>query len=290
MIENLDWDDPLITKGQRMSEHIMMTGLAHMMCTYSKRAPAGLADKIRSWKQVAISRSNNMWDFRMLSDSVWVPSGKEHTMWNEPGNVIGFPACALAAMSATPNDPQNQRLYELVWSHMDNAFGRNPTGRHFSYDAPREIEGCELGWYSYHRGGIGQLENTRFVFDGAPKKEHYPYNPKAGNPGWTEGWVNFNVAFNLSLAYMAYNKISIMGSWNNGQLDLRLRAPLNFDYNKQETVRVQVHFNDGSTQTATLIENGQNDAFFSGSLISKIMAHKVSYGYGYFAVESYIEK
>ncbi len=288
MIDSLDWSDPLVTKGQRMSEHVTMTGLAHMLRHYPKRAPSGLADKIRLWKQVAISRSNNMWDFRKLSDSEWVPSGEKKTMWNEPGNVIGFPACALAAIGATPNDPQNQRLYELVWSHMDNAFGRNPTGRHFSYDAPREIEGCELGWYSFHKDGIGRLEDTRFVFDGAPKKEHYPYNPEAGNPGWSEGWVNFNVAFNLSLAYMAHDAIRIKGSWSNGQLDMRLKAPLNFDYNKQETVQVQIHFDDGSTRTVRLNEDSNNDAFFSGNLRPGIMPSKVSYGYGYFTVESLI--
>ena len=198
MVKSLDWNDPLTTKGQRMSEHVTMTGLALMLKQYADRAPQGLEQKIEEWKKIVIGRSENMWDFRKLSDIQWVPTGPKRTMWNEPGNLIGFPACALAALSVTPDSPQNERLREISKAQMDNAFGRNPTGRHFSYDAPREIEGCELGWYKFHRGGIGQLADVVFVFDAAPKNEHYPYNPQVGNVGWYEGWVNFNTCFNLA--------------------------------------------------------------------------------------------
>ena len=114
---------------------------------------------------------------------------------------MGFPACALAAMSVIKNDDLIKQLDKLVWSHFDNAFGRNPTGRHFSYDGPSEIEGVDLGWYSAHHGGVGLLEPVRFVFDGSPKTNHYPNHPEIGNLGWTEGWVQFNTAFNISMAY-----------------------------------------------------------------------------------------
>src|SRR5690606_40725475 len=88
------------------------------------------------------------------------------------------------------------RLELLVWSHIDNAFGRNPVGRHFSHYGPEEIEGVDMGWYNRHQGGIGLLEEVRFVFDGSPKSFHYPNQPEVGNLGWTEGWVQFNTAFN----------------------------------------------------------------------------------------------
>ena len=41
IIDNLDWEDPQTTKGQRMSEHVTMTGLAHFARLYPDRAPAG---------------------------------------------------------------------------------------------------------------------------------------------------------------------------------------------------------------------------------------------------------
>ncbi|MDZ8119097.1 discoidin domain-containing protein [Pontiella agarivorans] len=279
MIQHLDWNDPLTTKGQRMSEHITMTGLGLMLSKYANRAPEGLADKIEAWKTVAIARSANMWDFRKVSDTQWCLTGPKKTMWNEPGNLLGFPSCVLAALSATPDSEQNERLREISKSQMDNAFGRNPTGRHFSYDAPREIEGCELGWYSYHRGGIGQLANTPFVFDGAPKNEHYPYNPDAGNVGWTEGWVQFNVAFNLSLAYMAYDDTEL--KVDKQSRTIRLKAPLNFDYDTAEKATVQVVRN-GVVENLELIEEGENAAWLSVSGVDLNDVTEVSYGYGYF--------
>jgi hypothetical protein len=285
MIEHLDWNDPLTTKGQRMSEHVTMTGLALMLKEYPQRAPRGLKEKIEQWQQLMIRRSENIWDFRRLSDEHWVPFGEKRTMWNEPGNVVGFPSALLASLQVTPGSPLTQRLTELVYAHLDNAFGRNPTGRHFSYDAPREIEGVDLGWYSYHKGGIGMLEEVRFVLDGSPKNEHYPYNPQAGNAGWTEGWVQFNVAYNLSLAYLAYAGTQIEIAREGVSVGVRLKAPLNFDYRRQEKAVVQV-MRRGAEESLELHEEGENSAWFSAPLPDASGVTAVSYGYGYFRREA----
>ena len=281
MIANLDWNDPLVTKGQRMSEHVTMTGLALMLKEYPQRAPRGLKEKIEQWQQVMIRRSANMWDFRKLSDSQWVPTGEKITMWNEPGNVLGFPAALLASMQVTPDSRFNQRLTELVYSHLDNAFGRNPTGRHFSYDGPREIEGVDLGWYSYHHGGIGMLADVRFVFDGSPKNEHYPYNPGAGNVGWSEGWVQFNVAYNLSLAYLAYAGTELKVVRDGGKIIVRLKAPLNFDYTQRERATVQI-LRNGVQEPLRLVEEDADSAWFAAEIPDPSGLTGVSYGYGYF--------
>ncbi len=279
MIKNLNWNDPLTTKGQRQAEHITMTGLAMMLKSYPDRAPAGLKEKIEAWKKVAISRSANMWDFRKYSATQWCPTGPQVTMWNEPGNLLGFPACALAAISATPDSPLNKRLRQISKAQMDNAFGRNPTGRVFSYDAPREIEGCDLGWYSFYPGGLGHLPKTRFVFDGAPKNALYPYNPQVGNIGWTEGWIEFNTAFNISLAYMAYDDIKLQVDKKRGII--RLKAPLNFDYDKVENAKVQMR-RDGILEEVELTEESPNSAWLSTSGVNFSGVSEVSYGYGYF--------
>src|SRR5690606_34718457 len=84
MIENLDWHEPMTTKGQRMSEHITMRAFAYFYQQYPNRAPEGLQQKVEDWARVALSRSDNFWDFRKYSEEEWTPPS-----WNETGNVLG---------------------------------------------------------------------------------------------------------------------------------------------------------------------------------------------------------
>ena len=301
LIAHLDWNDPLTTKGQRMSEFITLTGLAHLLRIYPDRAPAGLAGKINAWADVVVRRSANLWDFRKLGDApdAWTPMGDKPTMWNEPGNVVGLPAALLAARPFIQDPVVRSRLDELVWSHFDAAFGRNPTGRHYSYDAPREIEGVEAGWYSFHVGGIGRLEKARFVLDGAPKNAHFPYRPELGNIGWTEGWVQFNTPFNLSLAYLAHASTRIEAVRDATGLTLTLTAPVNLDPSRVETASVTVTSASGDTETVTVSETSPdrpslvgrirfdasapvraNDGILQAPASSRI---EVSYGHGYLA-------
>jgi len=291
IVENLDWEDPQTTKGQRLSEHITMTSLAAFLQLAEEKAPAGLSRKIQAWSEVVIRRSDNMWDFRKLTDDgQWTPSGKAPTMWNEVGNVVGFPATVLAASPFLDDGPQQARLAELAWSHMDNCFGRNPCGRHFSYDAPREIEGVEHGWYSFYKGGIGQLEHARFVLDGAPKHVHYPYNPKAGNYGWSEGWVSFNTAFNVSLAYMAKADTRLSLEQDGDMIVVRLHAPLNFNGEQEEPVTLQVAGNAAVEVTLKEVDPRSpehigrvNPAELKARPGDRISS---SYGYGYMATSA----
>ncbi len=267
MIKNLDWNDPLTTKGQRMSEFLTVTGLAHFLKEYPDRAPKGLAAKINEWAKVLIRRSDNLWDFRKLDDhDKWTPMGEKPQMWNEPGNVVGLPAPILAAVPFISDAKTKQRLEELVWSHFDGMFGRNPVGRHFSFDAPREVEGVEYGWFKFYPGGIGRLAEARFVIDGSPKNAHYPYHPEVGDIGWTEGWIQFNAAYNLSLSYLAWSETAIEAKASGDQLSIKLTAPLNFDYAKAESATVIVITDSGDRESVTLTEDGPNARTFSGRL------------------------
>ena len=267
IIANLDWNDPLTTKGQRMSEFITMTGLAHLLREYPDHAPAGLRDKINSWAEVAIRRANNLWDFRKLDDGDrWTPMGEKPTMWNEPGNVVGLPAALLAAQPFLTNAATQARIEQLVWSHFDNLLGRNPTGRHFSYDAPREVEGVEHGWYSYLQGGIGRLAYARFVLDGSPKDGHYPYHPEVGNIGWSEGWVQFNTAFDVSLAYLAWANTEISLGRDGDEIVVRLQAPLNFDYAKVESGKVWITTSNGDVEALIVREESLGSRVLTGTM------------------------
>ncbi len=268
MVKHLDWNDPLVTKGQRMSEFITVTGLAHLLREYPDQAPEGLPNKLNEWAKVLIRRSGNLWDFRKLGDEPdkWTPMGEKQQMWNEPGNVVGLPAPILAARGFITGKDDQQRLDQLVWSHFDNMFGRNPVGRHFSFDAPREVEGVEHGWFRFYVGGIGQLADARFVIDGSPKNGHYPYNPGAGDIGWTEGWVQFNTAFNISLAYLAWSESKVELAKEGDELVIRLTAPLNFDYGKAETGTVTVASGLGDTERVTVTEDSASSGTFTGRL------------------------
>ena len=212
--------------------------------------------------------------------------GDKPTMWNEPGNVVGLPASLLAARSVVRDAATRARLTELVSSHFDAMFGRNPAGRHFSYDAPREIEGVEHGWYSFYKGGIGQLEHARFVIDGSPKNQHFPYHPEVGNVGWTEGWVTFNTAFNVSLAYLAHAETSLTLRREGDDVIVQLTAPLNFDYAKIETAEVFVTVGSAPAVALAVTEDSVNARAFSGRLRAPrttATTVEASYGFGYLA-------
>ena len=273
MITNLDWEDPLTTKGQRMSEHITMRAFAYFYHQYPENRPAGLYAKIKDWAEVAIRRSNNLWDFRKFTDEGdWIPAG-----WNETGNVLGFPAAALAAKSVIKEIELQTELDRIAWSHFDNVFGRNPTGRHFSYDGPKEIEGVDQGWYNTHHGGVGLLEPVPFVFDGSPKTNHYPNHPEIGNFGWTEGWVQFNTAFNTSMAYLANSETNIeIVKKNNRSLQVRLKAPLNFDENKEDAVTLKLQHSNGNSINLLLKEEGRYSPYLSTTV--QLKKRKVKYG------------
>ncbi|VXC62056.1 discoidin domain-containing protein [Massilia sp. 9I] len=266
MISNLDWNDPAATKGQRMSEHKTMEGLAFFQKMHPAQAPAGLLAKIEDWAAVAIARSSNMWDFRRYSATQWVIPD-----FNEPGNVLGFPAAALAAVQVLPDAATRQRLRQIAMAQVDNGFGRNPHGRHFSYDAPREVEGVEVGWSTYLNGGNGQLMAVHGVIDGAPKEAAYPFAPNAG-AGYTEGWIAFNTAWNASLAYMAQDDTTIEvfnsgfssrpSSLTYGSFGIELKAPLNFDYAAVESATVDLVSSNGDSERIVVSEKSASSFWF----------------------------
>lgn len=268
MIKELDWNNPLVTKGQRMSEFLTVTGLAHFLRQYPDEAPKGLSNKLNEWANVLVRRADNMWDFRKLGDEPdnWTPMGDSPQKWNEPGNVIGLPAPILAAREFITDTKTRQRLDELIWSHFDGMYGRNPVGRHFSFDAPREVEGVEHGWFRFYNGGIGRLAEARFVIDGSPKNAHYPYHPEVGDIGWTEGWIQFNVCYNVSLSYLAWSESKVEVTRQGDELVVRLTAPLNFDYDKVETGSVTVISGLGDEEKVTVTEDSPNSPTLTGKI------------------------
>lgn len=302
LVNTLDWEDPQTTKGQRMSEFITLTSLGYAAAHYPKLRTPALIDKINAWAAVVVRRSDNLWDFRKYEDKeLWTPKADKSdgwmVWWNEPGNVVGLPSALLAAKPFLKDPGVAARFDQLVFSLFDNCFGRNPTGRHFSYDAPREIEGVEFGWYRFCPGGVGQLATARFVLDGSPKSPAYPYDPGKGAVGYTEGWIQFNVAYNISMAYLDHSLTRVKVERAGDELVVTLEAPLNFDYANVETGVVQVTGGAGDAETLTVTETAADSNTFVGRMnvvaeprsrsgdnilqTPKDAAVKVSYGYGY---------
>ncbi len=294
IVGNLDWTDPLTTKGQRMSEHITVTALVDFLRRYPSEAPAGTAAKITEWASVAVGRSDNLWDFRKYSDDRWtIPSftggGGEDP--NETGNLAGFAAPALAAASVVDDPALAQRLRELAVAAVDNIFGRNPTGRHASYRAATEqwgFEGAELGWFSEFQGGAGILQGVPGVLDGSPKNAHFPYNPGVGNIGHSEGWVAFNTAWNESLAWLADAETSVRVV--DGAVELT--APLDLDTTALDRATVQVRVGSGAPVDLAVEQVSADVATFRGALDTDALGAEpgdvvtVSYGLGSFTART----
>lgn len=298
LIDNVDLNNPAYTKGQRMSEHITMEALAYFQEKYPTLAPAGLLDKINSWSDLMIKRSNNMWDLRKYADpndgsgnlDQWTCS----TTMNEVGNPAGFMAAAYAAKRVVSDTTRKTSLQQIGIAQIDDIFGRNPYNRCFFYNAVKEIEGSDKGWFTFLNGGYGDLQNVPGRLDGSPKEAAYPYNPNA-DYGYTEGWVAFNTDWNSSLAYSAADDLDISAfdfSFNNkisstlpgNTIGIKLKAPLNFDYNKVETGNVVVTGSDGSVINLTVTEGSNNDYYFKAlyTVPEGLSYIDISYGYGIF--------
>ncbi|MEO6001551.1 MAG: hypothetical protein ABIZ04_01410 [Opitutus sp.] len=197
VIDRLDWSDPRTTKGHRMSEFRTMIGLVWFLQHHPEAAPAGLREKITEWARVMVSRSNNLWDFRRYDlDKHWSIPGL-----NEPGNLLGFTAAALAA-SWVVEDPQlRARLREIAFAQTDAVFGRNPLGVAGVSFPQQGFLSVERGWPIHHTTNVcARLETTRGSISASCSTEFYPYNPK-GKFRHPEGWVNYNATWNVALAY-----------------------------------------------------------------------------------------
>lgn len=213
VIERLDWNDPRTTKGQRMSEHKTVPGLVWFLQHYPGEAPPGLKQKLEAWARTMVLRSENQWDFRRydLGTNWTIPK------LNEPGNLAAFTASALAASWVVTDEKLKHRLQELAVAQVDNLFGRNPR----LAAAP---EYPEKGWPLIERGWprkfpdnvCARLETTRSSLSASPGSEMYPFNPQ-GAYRHAEGWVNFNAAWNVALAYLAWDAM--------GEAWVRAQAP-----------------------------------------------------------------
>ncbi|MFF4875423.1 hypothetical protein [Micromonospora sp. NPDC000668] len=306
LVGNLDVADPTVTKGQRQGEYHLVTGLARLLLSHRDQAPSGTRDFIRRWAEVVAERSANLWDFRRYSADRWtIPSftgGGSASDPNETGNVAGFAAPALAAAQVLGDDPLAARLRQIAVAHVDNVFGRNPTGRHASYRGPTEqwgFEGVDRGWYSEFQGGAGRLQGARGVLDGSPKNGHYPYNPGAGNIGHSEGWVTFNTAWNETLAWRAADTTTVrVVDTAGGPVDrvpegsrasVRLTAPLNLDPAALDHGDLEVRVGDRAPQRLVAVQDGLNATTYTAELELAALGATlgdtvtVSYGLGYFA-------
>jgi hypothetical protein len=200
IVKKLDWNDPHTTKGQRMSEHKLIPSLVYFQQHYPNQAPKGLKQKINGWADIAIKRSDNLWDFRRYDlESNWtIPE------YSESGNIAGFPASALAAAAVQTDPLKVKRLEQLAFAAIDDLFGRNPLNACSPHHHTLGFQNLEKGWPKAYIDDIcARLETVRGAISSACSTEMYPYNPN-GKFRHPEGWTAFNAAWNVSLAYLTY--------------------------------------------------------------------------------------
>jgi len=204
LIDHLDWADPRTTKGHRMSEFRTLISLVWFLQHHPADAPAGLREKIDTWARVAVERSANLWDFRRYDlDTQWsIPR------LNEPGNLLGFTAAALAASWVLEEPALRARLREIAFAQTDAVFGRNPLGVAGVSFPQQGFPEVERGWpVRYKFDTCARLETTRGTISAACGTEFYPYQPAATVFRHAEGWVNYNAAWNVALAYAHFDQI-----------------------------------------------------------------------------------
>ncbi len=201
IIDELDWHDPRTTKGHRMSEHTTIRSLVWILQNHPEAAPDGLLEKIEQWAEIAISRSDNLWDFRRYDmDEHWtIP------VLNDVGNWVGAPAILTAASWVVRDDAVRQRLRELAISHIDFTFGRNPRLAAAPAKPDLGFTGIERGWPKlYPEDVCARLETVRGSISSGPGTEMFPFNP-SGEYRHPEGWVNYGAAWCISLSYLAFD-------------------------------------------------------------------------------------
>jgi len=124
---------------------------------------------------------------------------------NEPGNLASFVAEALAASWVIKDPATRQRLQEMACAQLDNLIGRNPRMAASPHHPEKGFPLVERGWPKGHPDNIcARLETTRGSLSASPGSEMYPFNP-GGAFRHAEGWVNFNAAWNVALAYLKWD-------------------------------------------------------------------------------------
>lgn len=201
-LKNLDWNDPRTTKGHRMSEHRTIPNLVWLLQKYPERAPTGLKEKIMEWVDVAISRSDNLWDYRRydLADHWSIPK------LNDVGNLLSFPAIATAASWVIDDPKKKARLEQISTAAIDHVFGRNPRLAAAPAHPELGFPEIERGWPEHYKKDLcARLELCRGSISSAPGSEMFPFNPK-GKYRHPEGWVNYGASWCTSLAYLQFDQ------------------------------------------------------------------------------------
>jgi len=200
-VKNLDWSDPRTTKGHRMSEHRTIPNLVWLLQKYPDQAPDGLKEKINEWVDVALSRSENLWDYRRydMEDHWSIPK------LNDVGNLLALPAIATAASWEVEDPAKKARLEEISIAAIDHVFGRNPRLAAAPAKPEMGFPEVERGWPKHHPANkCARLETCRGSISSAPGTEMYPFNPE-GAYRHAEGWVNYGAAWCMSLAYLRFD-------------------------------------------------------------------------------------
>lgn len=284
LIANWHFDNPRHTWLHRNGEHVGPQALAYFLMVAPDDAPPGTREKLESWRDYIVERTNNLWHYRTHSDTEWA-----HPQSKEVGTVAGLGG-AMFAVAHVLDDPE---LRALGWSQVNFVFGLNPVGAHLSNKSAERVEtggywpGIERGWPDALPDGAGKLGMVRGTLDGSPLNHAFPYNPEgyagvdADRYYATEGWAVTNRAWMSTVIFSTpgSHDVSLFDPANHSRRTtaapgdsvlIRLKAALNRSHEKVETgwvdVLVRSSNNPGISQRVKVKETGPDTGVFEASI------------------------
>lgn len=304
IIKNWDFQNEWHMWAMRNAEHITPQALALFLMMAPEKCPAGAKEKLASYRDYIVSRTNNLWHYRTHSDTEWA-----HRKSKEIGTVCGLGGSMFAA-AALLDDP---KLREIGWSQVNFVFGCNPSGTHLGNKSGIRTalkgywEGVEEGWPYTHIFGTGELLYCRGTMDGSPTNHAFPFKPDSAalsdmpDVYGTEGWAISNRAWMSTVTFSTVGSHHVSVNDNKTgkpvttarpgtTVQLELKAALNQDWNKVETGYVLVQVDKQPPVKVTVTETGANTGLFRASYTipqgSRVVA---SYGYLGFEKKAVLE-
>ncbi|GAA4303608.1 hypothetical protein [Compostibacter hankyongensis] len=298
IVQHWDFNNPWHMWAMRNAEHITPQALALFYLMFPDKAPAGTLAKLKAYRDYALKRTANLWQYRTHDDDEWAnPRSKEI------GTVCGLGGCFFAVGHIL----QDKQLREVGWSQVNFVFGCNPAGACLSNKSRQRTalggywEGVEYGWPHAFEFGTGELGPCRGTMDGSPTDQAFPYHPDsaalADSPGiyGTEGWAISNRAWmsTVTFSLLGTQKVSFKNEQGavitrtaaGDSITVELKAALNMDWHTAEKGWVILKAGD-KTEKLLLTETGPDTGVFRARYRVPAGTDRLTGSYGYLAFET----
>lgn len=297
IVQHWDFNNPWHTWAMRNAEHITPQSLALFYLMFPDKAPKGMLDKLKAYRDYILKRTDNLWNYRTHNDRQWA-----HPKSKEVGTVCGLGG----SMFAVADILKDKELRAVGWSQVNFVFGCNPAYACLSNKSRARValkgywEGVERGWPYSFVYGTGELGLCRGTMDGSPTDQAFPYHPDsaalADSRGiyGTEGWAISNRAWMSTVTFSTLGSQEICFKNSKGivirqanagdHVIIELKAALNMDEGKIEKGWCLLK-KGNKTEKIILTETGPNTGIFRVDYHVPTGVAGLTASYGYMAFE-----